>query len=66
MFDRFYRAEDARSRPGSGLGLSIVREVAVANGDQVEAAPRPGGGARVGFRLPLVPADPQPPAPPIA
>ncbi len=32
IFDRFYRAADARSQPGSGLGLSIVREVAMAHG----------------------------------
>jgi two-component system sensor histidine kinase MprB len=54
VFDRFYRAEAARSRPGSGLGLSIVRDVAVRNGGTVIAKPRPGGGAVVGFRLPVV------------
>ncbi len=53
VFDRFYRAEGARSRPGSGLGLSIVRDVAVRNGGSVIAEPRPGGGAVVGFRLPV-------------
>jgi two-component system sensor histidine kinase MprB len=52
VFDRFYRAEGARSRPGSGLGLAIVREVAVRNGGSVFSTPRPGGGAVVGFRLP--------------
>jgi len=54
VFDRFFRAEDARSRPGSGLGLSIVREVVERAGGSVEAADRPGGGAVVGFRLPLL------------
>ena len=53
VFDRFYRAEGARSRPGSGLGLSIVRDVAARNGGSVIATPRPGGGAVVGFRLPV-------------
>ena len=53
IFDRFYRAEGARSLPGSGLGLSIVRDVVVRCGGRVEAAPRPGGGATVGFTLPL-------------
>jgi two-component system sensor histidine kinase MprB len=55
VFDRFYRAEAARSRPGSGLGLSIVRDVAVRNGGSVISQPRPGGGAVVGFRLPVTP-----------
>ena len=27
VFERFYRSEDAKSSPGSGLGLSIVRRV---------------------------------------
>ena len=54
VFDRFYRADDARALPGSGLGLSIVREVVERAGGHVEAAPRPGGGAIVGFTLPLV------------
>ena len=52
VFDRFYRADDARSLPGSGLGLSIVRDVALRNGGSVIIADRPGGGASVGFRLP--------------
>jgi two-component system sensor histidine kinase MprB len=51
VFDRFYRAPAARSLPGSGLGLSIVRDVAVRNGGTVIIADRPGGGASVGFRL---------------
>ena len=54
VFDRFYRAPDARALPGSGLGLSIVREVVERAGGHVEAAPRPGGGAIVGFTLPVV------------
>lgn len=57
IFDRFYRADEARSLAGSGLGLSIVREVAMSNGGNVVAAQRPGGGAIVGFRLPLAPPE---------
>lgn len=53
VFDRFYRAVTARSRPGSGLGLAIVRDVVEAHGGRVEARPRPGGGACVGFELPV-------------
>jgi two-component system sensor histidine kinase MprB len=57
VFDRFYRAQDARGLPGSGLGLAIVRQAAEACGGFAEAQNAPGGGAllRVGFgpRLPL-------------
>ncbi|MFJ3228070.1 ATP-binding protein [Streptomyces sp. NPDC086783] len=51
VFDRFYRAADARSRPGSGLGLSIVREVAASHGGVPFAFPREGGGAVIGFTV---------------
>ena len=59
IFDRFYRADGARSLPGSGLGLSIVREVVERSGGQVEASSRPGGGATVGFTLPLASSAPE-------
>ncbi|MEU6545963.1 HAMP domain-containing sensor histidine kinase [Streptomyces sp. NPDC046859] len=49
VFDRFYRAADARSLPGSGLGLSIVREVALAHGGAPFAFHREGGGTAIGF-----------------
>jgi two-component system, OmpR family, sensor histidine kinase MprB len=51
VFDRFYRAPDARKLPGSGLGLAIVRQAAQASGGFAEAQNAPGGGAivRVGF-----------------
>ncbi|MGW7419651.1 HAMP domain-containing sensor histidine kinase [Streptomyces sp. NPDC054813] len=51
IFDRFYRAADARSLPGSGLGLSIVREVAMAHGGAPFAFRRAGGGAVIGFTV---------------
>ncbi len=53
VFDRFYRATEARSRPGSGLGLSIVKEIVDSHGGRVHAANHPDGGARVGFTLPV-------------
>jgi len=51
VFDRFYRAHNARALPGSGLGLAIVRQAAEAHGGEVEAANAPDGGAvvRVSF-----------------
>ncbi|MEU1298493.1 HAMP domain-containing sensor histidine kinase [Streptomyces shenzhenensis] len=51
VFDRFYRAADARSLPGSGLGLSIVREVAMAHGGTPFALRREGGGTVIGFTV---------------
>ncbi|MFJ4804647.1 sensor histidine kinase [Streptomyces murinus] len=51
IFDRFYRAADARSLPGSGLGLSIVREVAMAHAGAPFAYRREGGGAVIGFTV---------------
>ncbi|MFE9023379.1 ATP-binding protein [Streptomyces sp. NPDC007808] len=51
VFDRFYRAADARSLPGSGLGLSIVREVALSHGGAPFAFRRDGGGTVIGFSV---------------
>jgi two-component system sensor histidine kinase MprB len=45
VFERFYRAEGARAVPGAGLGLAIVRKVAVEHGWEVQAENAPGGGA---------------------
>jgi two-component system sensor histidine kinase MprB len=45
VFDRFYRAEQARRMPGSGLGLAIVKQAAEAHGGSVRAANAPDGGA---------------------
>jgi two-component system sensor histidine kinase MprB len=55
VFDRFYRAEDARKLPGSGLGLAIVRQAAEAHGGYACAENAAGGGAllRVRFAAPL-------------
>lgn len=51
VFDRFYRADAARSRPGSGLGLAIVSQVAEAHGGSITAEPAEGGGTRMRLRL---------------
>jgi two-component system, OmpR family, sensor kinase len=51
-FDRFSRADDARSREGSGLGLSIVALIAQAHGGSAGAANRPEGGADVWLTVP--------------
>jgi signal transduction histidine kinase len=51
-FQRFTRADPARSRGGSGLGLSIVQVIAHAHGGEAHAANHPDGGADVCIELP--------------
>jgi two-component system, OmpR family, sensor histidine kinase MprB len=64
IFDRFHRTEAARTMPGSGLGLSIVREVVQRAGGSVHAASREGGGAAIGFMLPTAGPPTASPLPP--
>lgn len=52
VFDRFYRAAEARGKPGSGLGLAIVRQVAESHGGIATVEAAEGGGTRVRLRLP--------------
>jgi len=52
VFDRFYRSEDSRTTPGSGLGLSIVAQTIKAHGGWVKVGRSPAGGAEFTVRLP--------------
>jgi two-component system OmpR family sensor kinase len=54
VFERFYRADESRSRAngGAGLGLAIVTAVVAAHGGTVEVRTRPAEGARFIVRLP--------------
>jgi len=52
IFERFYRAADARTMPGSGLGLSIVRQAAERHGGSVSVARRAPHGAVFTLALP--------------
>jgi heavy metal sensor kinase len=66
IFDRFYRVDKARNRMdgGSGLGLSIVKSIAVAHGGQVSVQSTPGQGSTFTVLLPIAgpPADRDRPA----
>lgn len=59
VFERFYRSDNARAMPGSGLGLSIVEQIVTDHGGAVFARSRPNGvGTEVGFTIPTVESDP--------
>ena len=52
MFERFWRADRARSSNGAGLGLAIARGLVEAHGGRIWAENRPHGGACISFTLP--------------
>ncbi|MFZ5801928.1 MAG: sensor histidine kinase [Candidatus Omnitrophota bacterium] len=53
VFMRFFRTDQARSREGAGLGLSIVKAIAEAHSAQISLDSSPGQGTTVLVRLPL-------------
>ncbi len=56
VFERFYRSEESRSMPGSGLGLSIVRQVIERHAGHVHVDETDGGGGtRMVLQVPGVP-----------
>jgi two-component system sensor histidine kinase BaeS len=55
VFDRFYRSPTS---PGSGLGLSIARNLVQAHGWSISVASPPAGGTEVRFSIPAAAGDP--------
>jgi signal transduction histidine kinase len=55
IFERGERLDE--QRPGSGLGLDIVRELAHTYGGSIEALPSPLGGLRMRLCLPAAPQE---------
>jgi two-component system, OmpR family, sensor histidine kinase KdpD len=53
VFEKFYRGQNGAGKPGFGLGLAICRGIVAAHGGTIQAASRPGGGARFIVRLSL-------------
>lgn len=54
IFDRFYRADRARTREGSGLGLAIGKWIAEAHGGQIQASNASPTGALFTVTLPVM------------
>jgi len=52
LFERFYRADTARSSRGTGLGLAIVKHIVTSAGGSVEASGAPGRGLEIVCRFP--------------
>jgi signal transduction histidine kinase len=56
IFEKFYRAHDGLSSgiQGSGLGLTLARQIARAHGGDVRYESRDGGGSCFCLRLPII------------
>ena len=58
VFDKFYRGKDQRERiPGTGVGLTIAREIVRAHRGRIWVESKPGKGAIFSFSVPLAPKE---------
>lgn len=55
VFERFYKADKARSTMGTGLGLAIAKHIVQAHGGEIWAESEPDQGSTFSFKLPTVP-----------
>lgn len=53
IWNRFYRADSSRSTEGTGLGLSMVKQIAQLHGGEVTAVSEPGRGSSFTFTMPI-------------
>lgn len=53
VFGRFYRTDSSRSGPGTGLGLAMVREIALFHGGEIRLESAPGQGSKFIFFMPV-------------
>jgi two-component system sensor histidine kinase SenX3 len=60
IFEKFYRGDANRqSTPGTGMGLTIAREIVKAHGGRIWLHSRPGQGSTFSFSLPLIATEAQ-------
>jgi two-component system OmpR family sensor kinase len=64
VFERFYRTDDARTRPrgGTGLGLAIAASLTAAHGGHITLDTQPGQGAAFHLQLPAADSHQEQPA----
>jgi len=53
IFEKFYRGKNERHLKGTGMGLSIAREIVKAHGEDIWVASTPGQGSEFSFSLPV-------------
>lgn len=53
IFEKFYRGSKQRHLKGTGMGLSIAREIVRAHGEELSVRSKPGEGSEFSFSLPV-------------